>query len=170
MGSLFDNIRKNNTTYYSEKNKSYKVTNEPKSDVSNQDCSANSCNFLVTSPISEDREIQISPRKCWICSVTCRGYKLKHGDNYEYQPHYAKLLESGIDDLNTDICLPAAFFLHAIGMVRSSDDAGFEAMCRRMVPHWRQRLEKAGLDLVGVEIKGRLAQINAGKGNGNGDR
>jgi len=165
MGHLFDCIRDDlqsaNISLHA-KNGGNIGNKEGKSEVSDGNSKDNSVTSMLPPEGNEASIDEVSPRKCWICDVTCRGNKLRYGEQYEYRPDFAKLLEAGIDALNTDICLPAAFFLHAMETVRSTEDKDFEEMGRRFVPHWRKRLEKPALDIVGREIRARLANLKKG--------
>lgn len=114
----------------------------------------------VTSP---DGGNTITHRECSEYCVTSCGNRNSDGSKTLAQPDYTRLSESGIKDHFENVCLPAAFFLHALDTVRSCQASDFEATCKRFVPHWRKRLHPDALAIVGQEIKARLQEIGTKK-------
>jgi len=136
--------------FYEEikKNVQKEVTRYKKG-VSDGDCSG----ILVTSPdtllpLPEGQEVEKVVRSCGQWCVEACGRPIG-------KPDYERLIDSGIDDLEVE-CLAGAMFLFAVGKVRGCAQYEFDAMCRRYVPYWRKRLDKAAWGIVGGMIKEKL--------------
>jgi hypothetical protein len=126
---------------------------------------------VTGSEVTVEGESESSQRKCYeFCQwAECKYVEdePREGQKERPSPCYIKLFEANVESMNPDLCVPSALFLHAIETLRAYGDGDFENVCRRFVPHWRQVLDRVALDLVGREIKERLAQIKEKeKGNG----
>jgi hypothetical protein len=127
---------------------------------------------VTEAEVTLEDEGGLNHRKCYeFCQwAECKCFEDEPTEAQKERPspRYIKLFDADIESLNPDLCVPGAFFLHAMSLVKATEDVDFENMRRRFVPHWRVRLEKEALAIVGGEIKRRLAKIKGGKGNGDG--
>lgn len=128
------------------------------------------CSQQVATP-KEDEKYKDENHKnsCSLCpffsSASC-SHPPQGTPQSRSMPDFAALLEADLSDLEAGLCLPAALFLHAVSLVKSTADAGFESMCKRFVPYWRKRLDPEAWTVLATQIRPRLADLKVQNSNG----